>query len=73
MPLSRYRDNGVTNNVGGILIMAVMLAGICGQAIEVGGLVDTLIASSSSQGVDLGGVFRNRMKYVLPAAALFSS
>ena len=138
--------DGATNNVGGILIMAVILAGICGQLIEVSGLVDTLayylielnfmgnkfvaasflltcliafstgtsvgtifvvgpilypigylfgatpalmigaivsgasfgdnvspvsdtlIASSSSQGVDLGGVFRNRIKYVFPAA-----
>ena len=116
---------GATNKVGGILIMAVLLAGICGQLIEASGLVDTLahylielnflgtifvvgpilypigylvgatpalmigaivsgaafgdnvspvsdtlIAASSSQKVDLGGVFRSRLKYVLPAAAL---
>lgn len=139
---------GATNKVGGILIMAVLLAGICGQLIETSGLVDTLahylielnflgnkfvaasflltcliafstgtsvgtifvvgpilypigylvgatpalmigaivsgaafgdnvspvsdtlIAASSSQKVDLGGVFRSRLKYVLPAAAL---
>lgn len=139
---------GATNKVGGILIMAVLLAGICGQLIETSGLVDTLahylielnflgnkfvaasflltcliafstgtsvgtifvvgpilypigylvgatpalmigaivsgaafgdnvspvsdtlIAASSSQKVDLGGVSRSRLKYVLPAAAL---
>lgn len=139
---------GATNSVGGILIMAVMLAGICGQLITVSGVVntlanylirlnflgnkfvaasflltcliafstgtsvgtifivgpilypigylvgatpammigaivsgaafgdnvspvsDTLIAASSTQRVDLGGVFRSRMKYVLPAAAV---
>ena len=33
---------GATNKVGGILIMAVLLAGICGQLIETSGLVDTL-------------------------------
>ena len=139
---------GATNKVGGILIMAVVLAGTCGQLIETSGLVDTLAhylielnflgnkfvaasflltcliafstgtsvgtifvvgpilypigylvgatpalmigaivsgaafgdnvspaserrpPASSSQKVDLGGVFRSRLKYVLPAAAL---
>jgi len=140
--------DGITNKIGGILIMAVILAGICGALITASGVVntlanylikmnflgnkfvasaflltcliafstgtsvgtifvvgpilypigylvgatpalligaivsgaafgdnvspvsDTLIAASSSQKVDLGGVFRNRLKYVLPAAAV---
>lgn len=139
---------GITNQIGGILIMAMILAGICGQLITISGLVDTLahyliqmnflgnrfvtasflltcliafstgtsvgtifvvgpilypigylvgatpaliigaivsgaafgdnispvsdtlIAAASSQEVDLGGIFRSRMKYVLPAAAV---
>lgn len=140
--------DGITNNIAGILIMAVILAGICGALITASGVVDTLatylirmnflgnkfvasaflltcliafstgtsvgtifvvgpvlypigylvgatpalligaivsgaafgdnvspvsdtlIAASSSQKVDLGGVFRSRLKYVLPAAAV---
>lgn len=42
---------GATNKVGGILIMAVLLAGICGQLIETSGLVapwHTISLSSTS-------------------------
>ena len=42
---------GATNKVGGILIMAVLLAGICGQLIETSGLVTpwpTISLSSTS-------------------------
>ena len=52
---------------------AVLLGAILGGATfgdNISPLSDTTIASATSQGAELGGVVRSRLKYALPAAAL---
>lgn len=54
---------------------SVLLGAILGGATfgdNLSPVSDTTIASASSQGADLGGVVRSRLRYALPAAALAS-
>ena len=52
---------------------AVLIGAILGGATfgdNISPVSDTTIASASTQGADIGGVVRSRLKYALPAAAL---
>lgn len=63
-----YPPGGALGAEPAVLIGAILGGATFGD--NVSPISDTTIASASTQGADLGGVVRSRMRYALPAAAV---
>jgi Na+/H+ antiporter NhaC len=63
-----YPAGGVLGCSPPVLIGAILGGATFGDSISP--MSDTTIASAGTQGADIGGVVRSRLKYVLPAGAL---
>ena len=60
-----YPAGGAVGASPGVLIGAILAGATFGDSISP--ISDTTIASAGTQGADIGGVVRSRLKYVLPA------
>jgi Na+/H+ antiporter NhaC len=63
-----YPAGGAVSADPAMLVGAILAGATFGDSISP--ISDTTIASSGSQGADIGGTVRSRLKYVLPAGAI---